>query len=899
MTKAIDSLLQKHNGQRDILRLVDKEYAAMLHQSAADPNSLLHPTTRLHISSNLKHQAKLLNTSSSLNTSSEKIRDSTAVAVFVGGQEMAAAETEKTDKDLSRLRKTEVPPRNTSPEGLLITATVFSGHLIHIRVSRGKMAFHSRLSLAQKIFLAIFCFPLLPFYLCYACCCATDDEQEKDEEKEGENRLEQRVKANAGVNDVRNNKGNNADRNGLVYKNEGAVDIELARKASGSLKKISNKEHQDKAVNDDSRNDNVVTVEIHPHKSTQKLPARLSFGKGKKVQRSDIVYENEAAVDIEKRPKTSSLPKKKSSHGGIQEAIKSEDNIGKEVRRNDVVIENEGFADANKKTKLSHKTEFAALSLMEVSLDISNAYPWDKSSLKSMHIDLDKLKHLDAYSSKVRPRDTVEALVLELLKRASSDLEKLRAIWMWVTHHIAYDVEGLRNPNLRSSSSADVLRSGKAVCAGYAGIFQEMCRIAGIECERVSGYSKGAGYEVGNRFTGDTDHAWNAVRLGGSWHLLDSTWGAGRTNGKFSFQYNEFYFLTHPALFVGDHFPEDEKWQLLTPRMSLKQYENLVHKKSDFYNLGLISSHPEKSPILSDGKTTVTVQSSSPTLFLAHLNGKRNCGIMTLRPYEMSLDVYPESTGLQTLEIYAKDGVSADEESYHLVCSYQLQCRRVSGEMRPPADLLNPVGPSWVSERKGLREPSQPDPLVLAPDGRCSFRFRVAAHLDLMAMLTAANFSMTDDQQRRHIFQSKQQDWVDFKVQVPRVGLYVLKVYAKDKADKGSYSYVCNYLISCTNPRIRWPVYPLTYASWKDDYELVEPLAGILPANRSVQFKMMIPNVSQVSISGSDTHDLSQDADGYWTGSCSTAGSKDLNVMIQINPNDRTWSFILTYQVET
>ncbi|TWW54548.1 hypothetical protein D4764_0103540 [Takifugu flavidus] len=73
MKDAIDSLLQYHHGDKDILRLVDPDYADMLHRSAADPNSLLRPTTRFHISRYVKHLAKLLNTSSSLNTSPEKL----------------------------------------------------------------------------------------------------------------------------------------------------------------------------------------------------------------------------------------------------------------------------------------------------------------------------------------------------------------------------------------------------------------------------------------------------------------------------------------------------------------------------------------------------------------------------------------------------------------------------------------------------------------------------------------------------------------------------------------------------------------------------------------------------------------------------------------------------------
>ncbi|XP_052440136.1 uncharacterized protein LOC127979056 isoform X2 [Carassius gibelio] len=73
MKEAIDSLLDKYHGQKDMLKLVDQDYAAMVHRSATDPNSLLHPTTKYHIAQYMKNLAKQLNTSSSMNTSQEKL----------------------------------------------------------------------------------------------------------------------------------------------------------------------------------------------------------------------------------------------------------------------------------------------------------------------------------------------------------------------------------------------------------------------------------------------------------------------------------------------------------------------------------------------------------------------------------------------------------------------------------------------------------------------------------------------------------------------------------------------------------------------------------------------------------------------------------------------------------
>ncbi|XP_056275125.1 uncharacterized protein LOC130196785 isoform X1 [Pseudoliparis swirei] len=69
MKATIDNLLNKHRGMKDMLKLVDQDYAALVHNSCTDPNNMLHPTTKHHILLYVKHLCKLLNTSSSLNTS--------------------------------------------------------------------------------------------------------------------------------------------------------------------------------------------------------------------------------------------------------------------------------------------------------------------------------------------------------------------------------------------------------------------------------------------------------------------------------------------------------------------------------------------------------------------------------------------------------------------------------------------------------------------------------------------------------------------------------------------------------------------------------------------------------------------------------------------------------------
>nr|XP_008103737.1 PREDICTED: kyphoscoliosis peptidase isoform X1 [Anolis carolinensis]XP_008103738.1 PREDICTED: kyphoscoliosis peptidase isoform X1 [Anolis carolinensis]XP_008103739.1 PREDICTED: kyphoscoliosis peptidase isoform X1 [Anolis carolinensis] len=190
-------------------------------------------------------------------------------------------------------------------------------------------------------------------------------------------------------------------------------------------------------------------------------------------------------------------------------------------------------------------------------------YPCYKPNKKSIPINLNQFKELDTYASKeVNVRDSVENLVKVLVQKAPTDLKKVRAIWMWICHHIEYDVEWLRGNTKTSLDPEGILKSGKTICAGYAKLFETMCCIAGIRCERLTGIAKGKG----SGFKNDKRHAWNAVYLDGKWHLLDCTWGSGYVNGdKFTFRHKEFYFLTQPDLFAENHSPDDPKWQLLDP----------------------------------------------------------------------------------------------------------------------------------------------------------------------------------------------------------------------------------------------------------------------------------------------------------------------------------------------
>jgi hypothetical protein len=176
-----------------------------------------------------------------------------------------------------------------------------------------------------------------------------------------------------------------------------------------------------------------------------------------------------------------------------------------------------------------------------------------------------------------------------LIEPAKNDREKVRAIFRWITENIDYNVEVFFKGGTGATNSEDVLKSRKSVCYGYSDLFLSLAREAGLQAVRISGYGKGYGYEPGRNFTGPFNHAWNGVKINGSWYLVDCTWGAGYMSGegKYVRKFDDHYFMTPPSQFIFGHFPEDARWQLLDEPLSKEEFVNLVYLEPDFFNLGL------------------------------------------------------------------------------------------------------------------------------------------------------------------------------------------------------------------------------------------------------------------------------------------------------------------------
>lgn len=273
--------------------------------------------------------------------------------------------------------------------------------------------------------------------------------------------------------------------------------------------------------------------------------------------------------------------------------------------------------------------------------------------------------------------NSLESLAAYLIEPADNELEKVRAIFRWVTQNIAYDTEGYFSGSYGDLSPDGVLKSRRAVCDGYAGLFTMLGEAAGLQVVKVVGYSKGYGYAVGDSYSGQTNHAWNAVKIDDKWHLLDATWGAGYLgdNKKFVRKFQPHYFLTPPEDFIYDHLPSEARWQLLKEPITAKEYADFVYLRPAFFHTGLAIESHRHSIIRMDNQITVSLRAPDRALLMAQLvqnEKKLDSSLTFIQRREGSVDIHavtPEA-GDYVLRLFARN--REEEGRYNWALDYRI-----------------------------------------------------------------------------------------------------------------------------------------------------------------------------------------------------------------------------------
>ncbi|KAJ7988839.1 hypothetical protein DPEC_G00313350 [Dallia pectoralis] len=407
----------------------------------------------------------------------------------------------------------------------------------------------------------------------------------------------------------------------------------------------------------------------------------------------------------------------------------------------------------------------------------------------------------------------IQTVAQRVTQGAKTELERLRAIWVWLCHNIDYDVTGYLGQSKKLCSPEEVIAAGRGLCCGYSSLCTELCRVVGIECLEVPGHSKGIGHRRGRSLQGvKSDHLWNAVCLGGQWYLLDACWGAGRVDmdtNTFINRFDDFYFLTEPEDFIDSHFPDQESWQLLATPISLEEFERRVFKTSSFYTLGLTLLQPKHwSIVTEDGEATVSLGSSRSVSFTYEITrlgvpqqdlqggAPDSSGLLTVSQRGMKLKLIPPAKGSYDIKLFARPEKATTPFSW--VCSFTLACQTPKASEEMPQNPFLSWGLQAQARSLGVTGTSlgNGSQVIVVDAGMLELVLQTSR--SLMVLCDLVHPGLDPDLSKRCLATQIESHRLTVHVLCPSRGFYRLSVFVRDyEMPAVKFQNAANFLLHC------------------------------------------------------------------------------------------------------
>lgn len=191
-----------------------------------------------------------------------------------------------------------------------------------------------------------------------------------------------------------------------------------------------------------------------------------------------------------------------------------------------------------------------------------------------VHAENVKYAQVDAQAIAIPPEYTysVDSLALYIQQRFQTPETQTRAIYVWMTHHLTYNVYPTfvsRNEVTDDAKQvAATLRTRSGICRQFSLLFQALAQKLKIETHTVIGYTKTGAVLM------PEVHQWCVARIGSQWALFDVTYGAGFVdNYKFVPAPTDAYFMLSPQQAIRTHMPFDPLWQLLERPHSYEEFK--------------------------------------------------------------------------------------------------------------------------------------------------------------------------------------------------------------------------------------------------------------------------------------------------------------------------------------
>ncbi|KAL4964421.1 putative SH3 domain protein (Cyk3) [Aspergillus stella-maris] len=151
-----------------------------------------------------------------------------------------------------------------------------------------------------------------------------------------------------------------------------------------------------------------------------------------------------------------------------------------------------------------------------------------------------------------------------------SDVQRLRAIFTWVSEKIAWD-EPIEEVDI---DLRRVLQTKRGCPQEVAYLVREMCAAVGLHSEAIEGFLKTPGEMFELDSLSRPNHWWNAVLVDGEWRLMDCSLASPTNPRRNQFvtinvaTAEPWYFLARPLEFCYSHVPLEPEAQHICPPIS-------------------------------------------------------------------------------------------------------------------------------------------------------------------------------------------------------------------------------------------------------------------------------------------------------------------------------------------
>ncbi|XP_048740844.2 uncharacterized protein LOC125654800 isoform X3 [Ostrea edulis] len=209
---------------------------------------------------------------------------------------------------------------------------------------------------------------------------------------------------------------------------------------------------------------------------------------------------------------------------------------------------------------------------------------------------------------KVKPEShsDVKSLVAAITKGLMTQQLKAHALYCWLTSLDLCKPPKGKHKSIAPATKVKMLAEKKM---SYAQLYQELCKAAGIKCEKVDGYVKSQDYLPGNTVQSSKfQHTWCAVQLDGHFRLVDPQYGARRDKeNKHERFYMDHYFMTSPDNFLLSHYPKEKRWLLMNQTYSIEGFESMVKTWPAMFHFNIRPLSMKSVIRTYDGKLSITV----------------------------------------------------------------------------------------------------------------------------------------------------------------------------------------------------------------------------------------------------------------------------------------------------